>query len=158
MPVNQAKVAPMWQTEWASLPDAVMKVVKTEDELAKGAPPINYQLESLVSERAGINKRAAWFDRREQHDVEFPPLLVREDWSDEKHEHLCKRYIDRQAPRLLMLQGLPAKVRERLEKCCTPYATEVARFNQVYEEIVDKELVNALLVEARLREATGAFS
>jgi len=139
------------RAEWASLPDAVMKIEKTEHEIASNLPPVNYQLESLVSERAGTNKKASWFDRREQHDYAFPPYLVREDWPTTAQQSICKRYIDRQAPRLLMLQGLPVSNRERLENCCEPYANEVARFHAVYPEVLNKEAMNALRVEARLR-------
>jgi len=137
------------RAEWASLPDAVMKIEKTEHEIASNLPPVNYQLESLVSERAGINNK--WFDRREQHKEHFPPFLVREDWLDQQSQAICTRYISRQAPRLLMLQGLLASDRARLESCCEPYATEVARFHAVYPEILNKEAINALRVEARLR-------
>lgn len=140
--------------EWASLPDAIMKVQKSDDELAAKVPPINYQLESLVSERAGTNKKARWYDRREPHSEFFPPFVVREDWLDPDHEALCKRYIDRQAPRLLMLQGLSESNRARLEASCEPYAMEVARFHKVYPVIQDEARINALLVEARLREAS----
>jgi len=139
------------RAEWASLPDAIMKIEKTEHEINSNIPPVNYQLESLVSERAGTNKRASWFDRREQHDSVFPPFLVREDWPDQQQQAICKRYIDRQAPRLLMLQGLSVSERERLERCCEPFATEVARFYAVYPEVLDTQAMSALRVEARLR-------
>ena len=141
--------------DWTSLPDAVMKIEKTQHELSSNAPPVNYQLESMVSERAGTNRKANWFDRREQHDTVFPPFLVREDWPDENHQSICKRYIDRQAPRLLMLQGLSEADRERLESSCEPYATEVARFHTVYPEVLDKAAMQALRVEARLRAVTA---
>jgi len=143
------------RAEWASLPDAVMKIERTEHELASNSPPVNYQLESLVSERAGTNKKASWFDRREQHDDVFPPFLVREDWPEQKQQAVCKRYIDRQSPRLLMLQGLLVPDRERLESSCEPYATEVARFHAVYPEVLDKEAMSALRVEARLQAVTS---
>ncbi len=143
------------RAEWASLPDAVMKIEKTEHEIKMNAPPVNYQLESLVSERAGTNKKASWFDRREKHNDKFPSFLVREDWPESAQQVICKRYIDRQAPRLLMLQGLSVSHRERLESCCTPYATEVARFHAVYPEVLDIESMSALRVEARLRAATN---
>jgi len=139
---------------WTALPDAVMPVVKTEQEIAAGVPPVNYRLESLVAERASTNSKAAWFDRREMHDENFPPLLVREDWVEAEHQALCKRYIDRQSPRLLMLQGLGRSVRERLESCCNPYSTEVARLCGLYPEIIDEALIQALRVEARLREVS----
>ena len=139
---------------WTALPDAVMPIQKTEQEIAASVPPVNYQLESLVSERASTSSQAMWFDRRQQHDVEFPAYMVREDWPDPQHEALCRRYIDRQSPRLLMLQNINQTQRERLEQSCNPYATEVARLCGLYPQIIDEALIQALRVEARLREAS----
>ncbi|MBX2836627.1 MAG: hypothetical protein KTR35_07225 [Gammaproteobacteria bacterium] len=143
------------RAEWTALPDAVMPIAKTEQEIADNAPPINYRLESLVSERAGTTKRAQWFDRREHSDFAFPPFLVREDWPDSEQEHLCKSYIERQAPRLLMLQSLTDEERDRLELCSEAHATEVARLCRLYPSIVNKQLIDALRVEARLRASSN---
>lgn len=143
------------RAEWAALPDAVMPIKKTDDEIASNAPPVNYRFESLVSERAGTNKKAKWFNRREAHADFFPNLLVREDWPEPGQLDLCKRYIDRQAPRLLMLQGISQEERARLEACCVPHAAEVARLHGVYPEILDEALINALRVEARLRDVSN---
>ena len=139
---------------WTALPDAVMPIEKTEKEIASGMPPVNYRLESLVSERAGSNSKSAWFDRRKQHDEFFPPFLLSDDWSDPEHQSLCRRYIDRQSPRLMMLQGLTKSQRERLESSCEPFATEVARLCGLYPEVENDELIRALRVEARLREVS----
>lgn len=144
------------RASWTALPDSVMPINKTEAELATSKPPVNYRFESLVSERAGINSKAAWFNRREQHREFFPPFMVREDWPEPEQQDLCTRYIDRQAPRLLMLQQLSKKERKRLESCCKPYATEVARLHKLYPEVIDAELIRALRVEARLRAAATA--
>jgi len=96
------------RVEWTALPDAVMSVNKTKEELAAGVPPVN-----------------------------------------------CRRYIERQAPRLLMLQNLAPSDRGQLESCCQPYATEVARFCGLYPQVIDEELIRALRVEARLREVSN---
>ena len=143
------------RADWTALPDAVMPIKKTEQEIESGLPPVNYRLESLVSERSGTNRKALWFDRRQHNEEDFPSLLVREDWDESESQSLCKRYIDRQAPRLLMLQGLHQSERERLEACCESYATEVARLCGLYPEILNEPLINALRVEARLRELSG---
>lgn len=142
------------RASWTALPDAVMPIARTEEELSASVPPVNYQLESAVSERASTNSKAQWFDRRQPHDVAFPAFLVREDWPEPKHQALCKRYIDRQSPRLLMLQGLQQEDRARLEQSCEPYATEVARLCGLYPEILNEPLIQALRVEARLREVS----
>ena len=60
------------RAEWTALPAAVMPVAKTEKEEKDQTPPVNYRLELLVSERAGSHRKAAWFNRNEQHSVEFP--------------------------------------------------------------------------------------
>jgi len=139
--------------DWTALPAAVMPVKKTESEEASQSPPVNYQLERLVADRAGLNAKGRWFDRSEKDPHFFPPLMVREDWETEADAELCQRYIERQAPRLLMLHGLSEDDRRRLETCCRPQAVEVARFVGVYPEIVDNELIQALCVEARFRAA-----
>jgi len=145
------------KVEWAALPDAVLPVSKTEQEKESGVAPVNYRLERMVAERAGFKSKAQWFDRRDfnSDDDLFPPCLVTEAWPEPAQQDLSKRYIERQAPRLLMLQGLPSHTRERLEQCCQPYATEVARFCGLYPDIVDQEFIKALRVEARLREVSG---
>ena len=55
-----------------------------------------------------------------------------------------------------MLRGLTDERRDHLEHCCEPYSSEVARFCGLYPEILNKDLIRALQVEARLRAATGA--
>lgn len=142
------------RAEWTALPAAVMPVVKTAKEEKDQTPPVNYRLELLVSERAGSRHKAQWFNRKDRHSLEFPPYMVREDWQDPSSQELCQRYIQRQAPRLLMLHGLPASDRQRLESYCRPHAMEVARFSNLYPEIIDQQLINSLRVEARLRSST----
>lgn len=141
--------------EWNALPDAVMSVPKTDEEIAAGTPPVNYRVERIIAERAGSNSTASWFDTRDHIDDYFPPYLMREDWPDANHQLLCQRYINRQAPRLLMLHGLSQQHRQRLESCCKPYAIEVARFCGAYPEIIDEEFIRTLRVEARLREVSS---
>jgi len=141
--------------EWTALPAAVMPVEKTAEELADQTPPVNYRLELLVAERAGTRGEARWFNRSEQTDYYFPPLLINEHWPDDSQNELCRRYIARQAPRLLMLPGLATTDRAKLETYCKPFASEVGRFCGLYPQIVDTALINALRVEAQLRAASG---
>ena len=54
-----------------------------------------------------------------------------------------------------MLQGLEHPLRERLEVYCEDQAVETAQFCGLYPEIINKELIRTLQVEARLRAATG---
>lgn len=140
--------------EWTALPAAVMPVPKTEEEENKQSPPVNYRLELLVAERAGNRASAVWFERRANDEHDFPPFMIREDWQDAKDQELCQRYIQRQAPRLLMLHGLQQNDRARLETYSKPEAMEVARFCGLYPDIIDTELMQSLRVQARLRSAT----
>ena len=140
--------------EWTALPAAVMPIENTEEEQSYSAAPVNYRLERLVAERAGNNPKAKWFTRGEEEEQTFPDFMIREDWQEEENSNLCQRYLKRQSPRLLMLHNLNSDLRRQLEINARSHAVEVARFYELYPEIVDKSLMNSLLVEARLRNAT----
>jgi hypothetical protein len=139
------------KTDWMALPAAVMPVEKTEDEKQNQIPPVNYRVEMMVTERAGLYPKAKWFKREIDDSDRFPPLMIREDWQEREQYELCQRYIQRQSSRLLMLHGLDAKDRRRLELSAKGQALEVGRFHKLYPEIADRQLMNAILVEARLR-------
>ncbi len=139
--------------EWTALPAAVMPIEVTEDEKSYAAAPVNYRLERLVAERAGFNPKAKWFTRLNE-EQSFPSFMLREDWKEEESTDLCQRYLKRQSPRLLMLNGLSQELRRQLEINARPFALEVARFYSLYPEVVDQTLMNSILVEARLRSAT----
>ena len=140
--------------EWTALPSAVMPIELTEDEKSYSSAPVNYRLERLVAERAGNKPKAQWFTRRWNEEESFPTFMLREDWQEEEGAELCQRYLKRQSPRLLMLHGLDQEVRKQLEINSRAHAFEVARFYQLYPEVVDQILMNSILVEARLRSAT----
>jgi hypothetical protein len=110
----------------------------------------------MVEERAGTKPRAAWFERSDADEGDFPPCLIREDWQDAKEQELCDRYIRRLAPRLLMLQGLSRTARERLENAAREHVFEIERFHALYPEVVDQRLMKAARVEARMRRANEA--
>ncbi len=140
--------------EWTALPAAVMPIEMTEDEKSYSSAPVNYRLERQVAERAGCNPKAKWFTRRLNEEQSFPTFMLREDWQEEENADLCQRYLKRQSPRLLMLHGLSQELRRQLEINARQYALEVARFYPLYPEVVDQSLMNAILVEARLRSVT----
>jgi len=142
------------KTEWTALPAAQMPIERTEDELQRGEPPVNYRVERMVAERAGRTPRTRWFKRHEAEPDNFPPFLLNEDWPDEIESDLCQRYIQRQSPRLLMLQGLSLEDRSRLEIAAKLHAMEVERFFPLYPETADEKLMNTILVEARLRHTS----
>lgn len=141
------------QLEWTATPASVSAVERTPEELKIYTPPVNYQLEQLVNARAGRNPRAAWMKRRRELDVDFPPCLVSERWEEEAHQQLCRRFIARLAPRLLMLHGLAPSDRLRLEQEARAYALEVERFHPLYPDVADAELMAGIRVEARIRLA-----
>lgn len=140
--------------EWTALPAAVLPVDATDDEIQRGEPPVNYRLELLVRDRASLYPRARWFTRRTHESDSFPTLLVTEDWQEEFQHQLCQRYLARQAPRLLMLHWLSHEERRRLELAAKTNVLEVQRFYPLYPDVVDKKLMNAMRVEARLRGST----
>jgi len=139
--------------EWTATPAAIMEVARIPEEERHYVPPVNYRLEHLVNERAGRHPRARWIRRREGQTGIFPSCLVREDWESEADRRLCQRYIERQAPRLLMLHGLKHEERLRLEGYARQNALEVERFSPLYPAVADDKLIAAICVEARLRLA-----
>lgn len=143
------------RTEWTALPAAAMPIVASEAERTSCYGPVNYRLERCVAERAGSKPRARWFTRRYSEDEGFPPFLIREDWENQAHRDLCRRYLHRQAPRLLMLHGVSLEDRRRMELAAKANALEVARFYPLYPEIADTEVMDMIRVEARLRMAAG---
>lgn len=142
-------------TDWTALPAAVMPIEISEDERSKSYGPVNYRLERCVAERAGTKPRARWFTRRSNECENFPPYLVREDWKSEEHQDLCQRYLHRQAPRLLMLHGIGREDRRRMELAAKANALDVVRFYPLYPEIADKDVMDAIRIEARIRMAAG---
>ena len=142
-------------TDWTALPAAVMPIETSAEERSRSYGPVNYRLERCVAERAGTRPRARWFTRRYSETEDFPPFLVREDWESEEHQDLCRRYLHRQAPRLLMLHGVGRESRRRMELAARSNALDVARFYPLYPEIADSELMDKIRVEARIRMAAG---
>jgi len=142
-------------TDWTALPAAVMPIETSEAERSRSYGPVNYRLERSVAERAGTKPRAQWFTRRYHESEEFPPFLVREDWESDEHWDLCQRYLQRQAPRLLMLHGLGWEERRRMELAAKSNALDVIRFYPLYPEIADNNVMNKIRIEARLRMAAG---
>jgi hypothetical protein len=142
-------------TDWTALPAAVMPIETSEAERSRSYGPVNYRLERCVAERAGTKPRAQWFTRRYNEGEDFPPFLIREDWASEEHQDLCRRYLHRQAPRLLMLHGVSLEERRRMELAAAANALDVARFYPLYPEVVDTDVMDKIRIEAQLRMAAG---
>ncbi len=151
----EAEEMPLYpfRPEWTALSAARMEIRRTPDEMQYYVPPVNYRVQQMVNERAGRNPSASWIRRRKDLTNEFPPLLLTENWEEEEHYQLCQRYIQRQAPRLLMLQGLSRDYRRRLEQSAREEVFEVERFFPLYPDVVDEQLMATIRVEARIRRA-----
>lgn len=141
--------------EWHPMPASELKVVPPEPPQKVYVPPVNYRLGRLVEERGGYRPRGQWFERNHPGEGDFPPCLLREDWPNEKEQMLCERYLQRLAPRLLMLQGLPEAVRERLEQAAREHVFDIERFHSLYPQVINASLMTAARVEASLRRANA---
>ncbi|MGB0713894.1 MAG: hypothetical protein ACPGUC_10080, partial [Gammaproteobacteria bacterium] len=124
--------------EWNALPAAILPVEPTQAERDRCDSPVNYRLERQIEARAGRRPQARWFQRRASEADEFPPLMIREDWDGEDEGDICQRYLMRQSTRLLMLHGLDADVRLRMEQAARVHAMEVMRFHNLYPEFADR--------------------
>lgn len=138
---------------WVAMPAAQLAVPCNEGSGGTYVPPVNYRLEQAVANRAGSRPRATWLSGAHGSATprNLPPCLLREDWPDEEPRQLCERYLNRLAPRLLMLPDLPRETRRRLEIAACKYVFDVERFHAVYPEVVEDGLLTAARVEARLR-------
>lgn len=159
--INQEELArPNPSREWRAMPASQLEVqpAKAALELSEGVyvPPINYRLERLIEERAGEKPKAIWFERSDPASDNFPPCLIREDWGNETEQQLCDQYIERLAPRLLMMQGLSRTVRLRLEQAACKFVLDVERFYPLYPEVIDKNIMDTARVEAQLRRSNQA--
>ena len=138
---------------WVVMPAAQLAVPCNEGSGGTYVPPVNYRLERAVAHRAGSRPRATWLSSTHGSATQrnLPPCLLREDWPDEEQRQICERYLNRLAPRLLMLPDLPRETRRRLEIAACKYVFDVERFHAVYPEVVEDGLLTAARVEAKLR-------
>ncbi len=141
------------RTEWMAMPAAQLPIDEPDANDKEYLPPVNHRLQKRVAERAGRTPRAIWVERRAGDEADFPSCLLCESWDDPADSELCRRYLDRLAPRLLMMQGLARVERARLEQAARHQALEVEHYFPLYPEIVDHKLMNSLRVEAQLRRA-----
>lgn len=154
---------------WKALSAVQIGLNNTEEEAKQGLTPPSDRLEKLIHEKAGYNPKAYWFKRDTTGDAtlyfekeatcqiiankHFPEFLFSEDWESEEDKNLCHRYLARISPRLLMLQRLSHAARDRVEILASSYPIEVDRYYSLYPEIADKERMDVIRVEARLRRS-----
>lgn len=139
---------------WRSIAAAELSITDPdEQDKAYYQPPVNYRLQQAVEVKAGKYPRGAWFTRSSTDTNNFPPCLIKDQWADAESQRLYDLYIERLAPRLLMLTSLPSELRQRLENAASQHAIEVADFFPLYPEVINDEVLTAARVEARLRQA-----
>lgn len=121
------------------------------------SPSFNYQWFLRLPDNSAI---AQTYGKNEYHSAGqqlaaslFPQLPLKSDWGHPQLNNLCQVYLDHLSPRLLSLQNLPAELRSTLEHACQKQPEEVLRFHKLYPEIINKKLINKLLVEAELRKS-----
>ncbi|MGB5472348.1 MAG: hypothetical protein WBQ78_02590 [Gammaproteobacteria bacterium] len=144
---------PVPHSEWfAAIPAAELAIPDPDaSDTGLYQPPVNYRLQQCIEEIAGPKPQASWFKRTEPATVDLPPCLMNDGWGDPEYQRLCDLYLQRLSPRLLMMHNLPRTTREKLEQAAVKYVFEVEMYHQLYPEVVDNTLLNAALVEARLK-------
>ncbi len=85
----------------------------------------------------------------------FPELPLREVWEEGGMQARVDAYHAWQAPWLLGLQGLGDATRARLEQAAAHQALWVEEQHRLYPKVLDRDRLNAVLVEAGLRRAAG---
>ncbi len=140
------------------MPASQIAVLGVEATDGTCVPPVNYRLEQAVEQRAGSWPYATWLKREPTGAAArtLSPCLLREDWPREEERLLCEHYINRLAPRLLMLRNLPRETRRRLGVAACDHVFDIERFHAVYPEVVEDGLLKAARVEAQLRKSNSA--
>lgn len=136
---------PRWQAA------AVEAIVKS----AAGWPPVAQWFERDGSGRGvGLPHRVApaLADRVLGAD-DFPELLIREIWPSPEDTALVSDYVAWCAPRLLALDNLSDRTRERLEPLACTQPLLVDTLFRLYPRVIDRTLLDRARVEARLRRA-----
>ena len=133
-------------------------------------------LERFVSVEAGAFPSAQWFRRQpdgsgiglEVNNLSpdlakrvlppeaFPELLVREHWDDEMFSAMIDDYHAWQAPELLTHASLSKQARNRLEHSASESAQRIYRLRDVLPEIINKDLMQTVFVEAVIRQTVAA--
>lgn len=127
----------------------------------------------LVRRAAGQNPAAQWFERRDDGSgraiagvhcddklngrilakVEFPELLIREEWPDAEAQQLLNDYIEWQAPFLLTLPDISSLTRKRLEQLAFKQPFKVEGQHKLWPEVIDQARLRAVLIEAQMRRS-----
>lgn len=131
------------------------------------------ELNALIMKTAGLNPAAQWFLRgedgsgkaidgvnindnltgRQLSKDDFPELLLKENWPEENSQQLVNAYFEWQAPFLLTLPHLNSIKRKRLEQLAFKQVFKVEGQYKLWPEIIDKEKLKAVLIEAQMRRS-----
>lgn len=84
----------------------------------------------------------------------FPSCLLVEHWQDPQAQLLVTDYLHWQAA-LLLLLPLPMQRRRELEQQAQQRPLTVHHHHRLYPDVVDKALLNKILVEAVMRKSTA---
>ena len=138
--------------------------------------PHSEVLTRCVRSAAGARPMTQWFHR--QHDGsgagisghnlpnelesralkkdQFPRFLLREDWSDEMQTLLVSDYHSWQAPYLLTHSTHSIEARNWLERAACQQAERLYSVRRLLPEILNKDLIEAAMVEAVIRRTNIA--
>jgi len=137
-----------------------------------GSNPSKSYLERIVKQRASLGIQR-WFKRTADdlgelvsfepeeklplearlHAAEtFPQLLLNSAWDDTLTSSAIADYHVWLAPYLLTLQNLPDDLRCTLEREAAAQAVAVANYWRFYPKIINRKIIDAARVEARLRQ------
>lgn len=103
--------------------------------------------------RGGINLEPALASRKLPA-ADFPVNLLEGLHHDATHRKLLGDFISWQAPWLLLLPTLPPGIRRQYEENARVQALKTAGQYQLYPEIINQSVIDAVLVEARIRGTT----
>jgi hypothetical protein len=163
--------APTWRDLGLRLRDPGLLSVAGAYDLTPGQ---RSALAEQVRERVGQRPGACWFRRDAEgnglplddsgaeaegdalHERrEFPALLLREDWSRPESVRTVRELFDWLAPMLLTLEGLDHGTRSRLERAAVRQPFLLLRYCRLLPEIIQRDIIDAALVEGRMRLAHG---
>ena len=134
-----------------------------------------YWLEQQIEAAAGLEAKAQWFERQDDgrglglaspilpesfqqrtiRSDDFPPLLIQTKATDPILAKVINEYIQWRSIWLLCLPNLPDEHRETLEVAAQAFPMEVQALHKIYPKIIQQELMNKILVQAKLMQANA---
>jgi hypothetical protein len=103
----------------------------------------------------GINIDAALTGRMLERQA-FPAMLLDMQHHDADHGRLIRDFVSWQAPWQLLLPSLEPKARQTCEQHARVQPLKVEQHHRLYPEIIDRDVIDAARVEARIRRTLPA--